>query len=146
MKRYDQVMNSMTLKITEEQYNYFKNCISKDSEYVIGKDSVSIYNHFKFQFKFIGYSVVYLIFFIFILNVFYDGGHDDTLDLFRIIITIPAIIGGLGTVFMIFGFLLEGPSVAKQLMEKRKFFESMKLAIMQTRSYSDFCEYFYFKL
>ena len=146
MKRYDQVMNSMTLKITEEEYNYFKNCIYKDSEYIIGKDSVSIYNYFKFEFKFIGYSIVYLIFFIFILNVFYDGGHDKTLDPFRIIITIPAIIAGLGSFFMIFRFILDGPSVAKQIVEKRKFFESMKIAIMQSRSYSEFYEYFYFKL
>ncbi len=146
MTRHDQIMNSMTLKITEEEYNFYKNCISKDSEYIIGKDSVSIYNQYKFQFKFIGYSIFYLIFFIIMLSIFYDGGHDKTLDPFRIIITIPAIIAGLGTVILIFGFLLEGPSIAKQLVEKRKFFESMKLAIMQSRNYSDFCEYFYFKL
>ena len=146
MRRYDQVMNRMTLKITEEEYNYFKKCISKDSEYIIGKDSVSIYNHFKFEFKFLGYSIVYLMFFIFILNAFYDGGHDKTLDPFRTIITIPAIIAGLGSLFMVFRFILDGSSVAKQIVEKRKFFDSMKLAIMQSRSYSEFCEYFYFEL
>lgn len=146
MRKYDQVMNSITSKITEDEYNFYKYCIYKDSEYIIGKDSVSIYNQFKFQFKFLGYSIAYLIFFYFILSFFYDGGHDKTLDPFRIIITIPAIIAGLGTFILIFGFLLEGPSISKQLVGKKKFFESMKLTIMQSRNYSDFCEYFYFKL
>jgi len=142
--KYEKISFSRPSKITVEQYTYLKNCIANDSEFMIDRDADGIYSHFKFEFQFLGYSIIYLIFFFIMLSIFYDGGHDKSLDPFRIIITIPAIIGGLGSFFIIFKLILEGSAVSKSLVERRKFFESMKLAIIKSRNYSDFCNNFYF--
>jgi hypothetical protein len=131
-------------KISQEEYFQLKNILLVNSDYKFDKNTGTIKEKFKSEFKFLKYSFIYLILFALVLTIFYNGGHDDKDDIFRIIITIPAIIGGIGSFFIIFYLFLEAPSYATYLRDKRNYFESMKESIIKSQNYFDFCDSFYF--
>lgn len=131
-------------KLTLEQYLFFKQRIHQDPSFKIDSEINSFKNEFNKEFKFLVYSFIYLSIFITLLEIFYDGGHDKSLDFFRIIITIPAIIAGLGSFFVIVILILEGPHFAKYLRDKREYFETMQLSINRSKDYPDFCKSFYY--
>lgn len=131
-------------KLTEEQYRYFKKMLIQQQNLLINPDINNFKNEFKSEFKFLSYSFIYLMIFVTILELFYDGGHDKTLDFFRVLITIPAIIGGVGSFFLILSLIIEGPSFAKYLREKREYYDLLKKSINSSKDYTDFCKSFYY--
>jgi len=131
-------------RIDQETYFSIKQEILKNPDFNIDISPITISERFKSEFKFLKYSFIYLVFFIIILTNFYNGGHDKKDDPFRIFITIPAIIAGVGSFVTIFFLFLTAPSYANYLKDKRNYFESMRVAITQSSDYADFCSSFYY--
>ncbi len=131
-------------RIDQQTYLLLKSTLLNNPDFNIDKSPGSFKENYKKEFKFLKYSFVYFVFFIIILTNFYDGGHDKTIDPFRTFITIPAIIAGLGSFMIGIDLFLSGPSYANYLKDKRNYFESMKLSIIQSSDYADFCSSFYY--
>lgn len=140
--RYTKTYFNEPGRIAEDAYLQLKRKLSADPDFEIDPNPETFSEHFKGSLNFLKWGLGYCLVFGLIYGAFFEHtDHEDSA--FRIILTIPAIIGGLGSFLIFISLLLEGPSFATYIKEKKQYFSRMKYAIKNSSDYRTFYNSFY---
>jgi hypothetical protein len=124
---YEKYSFSPPSRISLTQYSQFKQACRTNPNFSFGAEEETFFGHWSWLWKTIGIIIAVTIVASIIEEIF------GLLSLF---------LGGLTSILLLIQFLLEAPSFALYLKEKRSYFEKMKRAIIVSQNYEHFCEIF----
>ncbi|MBC8033246.1 MAG: hypothetical protein H7Y03_03815 [Chitinophagaceae bacterium] len=129
--------------VTAEQYAEFKRQLALNPNAVIDPShKITFTRHYKKRLLWLLSGLLMAVITYFVFNAVYPE-RPDSFMLNRFLLFSPVFIGGAIVFITVGGLLLEGPSFATYVMDRKRYFDRMANTIMNSADYPAFYNSFY---
>lgn len=129
-------------RISQEEYQGLRYKLLKEPSFKIDASAETFSQHFSKELRFLGWAIGYSVFYGIIYPVIKSNDLESSPIFY--VLAMAAVIAGLGIFFvLVFILMMDGPSYATYIKDRKSYFDRMELLIKSTNSYSEFVKAFY---